>query len=325
MGAKHYPLADYVSHNSPLVLGCMGLGGGWNKQAIGAPDINQAHQVIDAALDSGICVFDHADIYTLGKAEQVFGQVLRQRPELRQHMSLQSKCGIRFDDALGPKRYDASKRWLEHSVEGILQRLGIEQLDVLMLHRPDPLMEPEDVANAFNALQAAGKVAHFGVSNMQRPQMAFLQSAISQPLVCNQVELSLSHLAWLEQGVTGGSPTHSASNFVPGTIEYCRQHNVQLQSWGSLSQGIYSGRPLHDATAAVQQTARLVASLAADYQVSKEAIVLAWLMRHPANIQPVIGTTNVERIKACAQAPQLELTREQWYALYIAARGEELP
>lgn len=325
MGTKIYPLADHVKQNSPLILGCMGLGGGWNNQAISSADITQAHQVIDAALESGIRVFDHADIYTLGKAEDVFGKVLKQRPELRQHISLQSKCGIRFEDALGPQRYDFSKQWLQQSVEGILQRLGIEQIDVLMLHRPDPLMEPEEIASAFDSLQAAGKVAHFGVSNMQPPQMAFLQSAMSQPLVCNQVELSLSHLAWLEQGVTGGGSDHSASNFVAGTIEYCRQHKVQLQAWGSLSQGIYSGRDISNAAAPVQQTARLVASLAADYQVSKEAIVLAWLMRHPANIQPVIGTTNVERIKACAQAPQLELTREQWYALYVAARGEELP
>jgi predicted oxidoreductase len=319
------PLQRYVERSSPLVFGCMNLGGGWNQEPVCAADIKQAHDVIDAALDAGICVFDHADIYTFGKAEQVFGQVLQQRPELREQISLQSKCGIRFADANTPQRYDFSADWISSSVDNILSRLNIEQLDVLLLHRPDPLMQPEEIATTFARLQQAGKVKHFGVSNMQQHQMNMLQDALATPLVVNQLELSLSHLAWLDEGTTAGCSGEHGVNFSSGTIEYCRRNKVQLQAWGSLSQGLFSGKDVSAEPESVQTTAALVAKLAAEYQVSKEAIVLGWLMRHPANIQPVIGTTNLQRIKACAEASKVQLSREHWYALYLAARGRALP
>lgn len=322
MKVKTLPLAKYIEPTSPLVFGCMGLGGGWDDNPITKEHIEQAHHAVDASLDAGIKVFDHADIYTRGKAEQVFAEVLKQRPELRDTISIQSKCGIRLDE---PKRYDFSSSWITNSVEGILSRLQIEQLDVLMLHRPDPLMEPAEIAETFAMLQQQGKVKHFGVSNMNGAQMAMLQSALSTPLVVNQIEVSLNHLAWLEEGVTTSCSGFSSTNFASGTLEYCRQNNVQIQSWGSLCQGLFSGRDLSDQPPHIQATAKLVANLAAQYQVSSEAIVLAWLMRHPANIQPVIGTTNPDRIKACAQAEQVELSREHWYSLFVSARGAELP
>ena len=322
MKAKTLPLAKYIEPTSPLVFGCMGLGGGWNDNPITKDDIEQAHQAVDASLEAGIKVFDHADIYTRGKAEQVFAEVLKQRPELRETISIQSKCGIRLDE---PKRYDFSSSWITNSVDGILSRLEIEQLDVLMLHRPDPLMEPEEIAETFAMLKQQGKVKHFGVSNMNGAQMGMLQSALSTPLVVNQIEVSLKHLAWLEEGVTTSCSGFSSTNFATGTLEYCRQNDVQVQSWGSLGQGLFSGRDVSDQPTHIQQTAKLVAELAAQYQVSSEAIVLAWLMRHPANIQPVIGTTNPDRIKACAQAQQIELSREHWYSLFVSARGAELP
>ncbi|MDP2717016.1 aldo/keto reductase family oxidoreductase [Rheinheimera sp.] len=325
MSDNKYPLAHYVNHNSALIFGCMSLGGGWSREPTSNADIQQAHTVIDAALDAGICLFDHADIYTHGKAEQVFGKVLQQRPQLREQISLQSKCGIRFADANTPQRYDFSSGWILQSVDNILSRLNIEQLDVLLLHRPDPLMQPEEVAAAFAQLQQAGKVKHFGVSNMQQHQMALLQDALATPLVANQLELSLSHLAWLDEGTTAGCSGEPGVNFGSGTIEYCRRNKVQLQAWGSLSQGLFSGKDVTDAAANIRVTADLVAQLAAEYQVSKEAIVLAWLMRHPANIQPVIGTTNIQRINACTQATRVQLSREHWYALYLAARGRALP
>lgn len=325
MSAKPNPLSHYVTQNSPLVFGCMMLGGGWNQNPISADDVAQCHQAIDTALDAGICVFDHADIYTFGKAEQVFGKVLQQRPELRNLITLQSKCGIRFASDNAPQRYDFSAQWITQSVDGILARLQIQQLDVLMLHRPDPLMQPEEVAATFSALQQAGKVKHFGVSNMQQHQMALLQDALDMPLVVNQLELSLSHLAWLDEGTTAGCSGETLVNFSSGTIEYCRRNNVQLQAWGSLSQGLFSGKDVSSEAAHIAQTAELVKQLAAEYQVSREAIVLGFLLRHPAKIQPVIGTINLERIKACAQAMQVELSREHWYALYLSARGKALP
>ncbi|MBZ9613220.1 aldo/keto reductase [Rheinheimera maricola] len=324
MPSPTYPLSHYVSNNSGLLFGCMNLGGGWNHNPVSAADLRQAHQVIDAALEAGICVFDHADIYTFGKAEQVFGQVLQQRPELREQISLQSKCGIRFADTNTPQRYDFSAAWIQQSVDNILARLQTEQLDILLLHRPDPLMQPEEVADIFARLQQAGKVKHFGVSNMQQHQIALLQDAMPTPLVVNQLELSLSHLAWLDEGTTAGCSGETGVNFSSGTIEYCRRNKVQLQAWGSLSQGLFSGADISNQPHAVQATAELVAQLAAEYQLSKEAIVLGWLMRHPAQIQPVIGTTNLQRIKACAEATKLQLSREHWYALYLAARGKAL-
>ena len=322
---KALPLAKHLPNVSRLAYGCMGLGGNWDDQPIDQGHVQQAHEVIDASLEAGINFFDHADIYTFGKAEQVFGKVFAQRPELREQIYLQSKCAIRFDDAAGPKRYDFSPEWIRQSVDGILARLGTDYLDVLLLHRPDPLMEPESVAEAFNVLQASGKVRHVGVSNMQAHQMAHLQHFLDQPLVANQIEISLQRHDWLDEGVTAGHPTSTGVGFSSGTLEYCQLNQVQIQSWGSLCQGLYSGRDVSQADAATQATAALVAELAAQYQVSNEAIVLAFLTRHPAAIQPVIGTTNVARIQACAAASELVLSREHWYALYVTARGAELP
>lgn len=322
---KTYPLDKTLPGVSKLAYGCMGLGGGWNQNPISATDVRQAHQVVDVALHIGINFFDHADIYTLGKAEQVFGEVLKQRPKLRENIYLQSKCAIRFDDELGPKRYDFSAQYIADSVDRILSRLNTEYIDILMLHRPDPLMEPEEVAEVFNALKQSGKVNHFAVSNMQHHQIAFLQSYLDQPIVANQIEISLQQNAWLDEGVTVGSPEGANVNFTPGTIEYCRRHNIQIQSWSSLCRGLYSGLDISNEPENVQATAQLVANLASEYQVSKEAIVLAFLLRHPASIQPVIGSTNVERIKACQSSTSFTLTHAQWHGLYVSARGHELP
>lgn len=303
----------------------MGLGGDWTDSSFENKHVEQAHLAIDAALESGITHFDHADIYTLGKAELVFGQVLKQRPELRDKICIQSKCGIRFQDDAAPGRYDFSKEWIIHSVEGILTRLGIETLDCLLLHRPDPLMEIEQVASAFDMLKQQGKVLSFGVSNMNLHQMSYLQSALNEPLVVNQVEMSLSQLDWLNDGVTGGCSGYTPTNFVAGTLEYCQQNQVQIQAWGCLSQGLFTGKDVSNHSESVQNTAKLVAKLAELHSVSKEAIVLSWLMKHPVKMQPVIGTTNVDRIKACSEAVKVNLSRIEWYQLFVTARGEALP
>jgi predicted oxidoreductase len=319
------PLDRALPGVSTLVQGCMGLGGGWNTNPVGAADVRRAHEVVDAALDAGIDLFDHADIYTFGKAEAVFGTVLRERPGLREQIRIQSKCGIRFADAAGPKRYDLSAAWITRSVEGSLARLRIERLDALLLHRPDPLMEPDEIAGAFDALRTSGKVAHFGVSNMHAHQLRALQAALPEPLVANQIELSLGALAWLEEGVLAGQPGGAQVGFTAGTIEYCRETGIQLQAWGALCQGLFTGRNVDGEPAHVRATAALVAELAASHDTSREAIVLGFLLRHPARIQPVIGTTDPQRIAACARAMELALPREDFYRLYETARGTELP
>lgn len=319
------PLQHYFSNTSALGLGCMGFGGDWSTEPYKQEHVAEMHTALDAALESGINFIDHADIYTMGKAESVFGEVLKQRPELRENLVIQSKCGIKFDDDLAPGRYDFSKGWITQSVEGILSRLNIEQLDILLLHRPDPLMELDEVAEVFSQLQEQGKVKQFGVSNMHAHQMAYLQSGLQQPLVANQMEMSLRNLDWLNESVTAGMSSGNQSHFSPGVLEYCRSNNVQMQAWGCLAQGMYSGRNLDGQPEHVIATANLVAILAEEFNVPREAIVLGWLMRHPANIQPIIGTTNSNRIRACAKATEVRLSREQWYQLYVTSRGERLP
>ncbi len=321
----HTPLAKYLPNVSKLVFGCMGLGGAWNKDAITSAHLQQTHSCIDAAIEGGINFFDHADIYTLGKAEHVFGQALAERPELREQMYIQSKCGIRFADDKHPQRYDFSADWIERSVEGSLKRLNTDYLDVLMLHRPDPLMEVEEVAQVFSCLKESGKVRHFAVSNMSQHQIRFLQRALDMPIVANQIEASLHKHQWVDEGVYVGNADGKDINFTPGNIEYCREHEIQIQSWGSLCQGLYSGGDLSKASPADINTSILVSKLAILYGTTAEAIVLAWLLRHPASVQPIIGTTNIERVKASCDAVNVNLSREHWYELYISAKGCALP
>lgn len=321
-----FPLQKYIPKASRLVAGFMGLGGSWDQTPIMEEHVTKAHKLIDTALEVGINFFDHADIYMMGKAEQVFGRVMAERPELRQQLFIQTKCGIRFADEEGnPGRYDFSKDWILSSVDRSLERLNAEYIDVLLLHRPDPLMEPEEVAEAFTALKKAGKVRHFGVSNFHVHQISYLQSHLRDPLVANQVQMGLDHRDWIEQGIMFNNEKGKHLNFTPGILEYCRLNNVQLQAWGSMAHGIYSGRSLKKQPKAVKRTAELVASLAEKYDTSLEAIVIGWLLRHPAAIQPVVGTSNAKRLRACSQALNIELSREDWYALFVSARGESVP
>jgi predicted oxidoreductase len=312
---------------SQLIYGCMGLGGGWNRDPIQSEHITQAHEIVEMALENGINMFDHADIYAFGKAETVFGQVLKEKPTLRENMIIQSKLGIRFpDEEKGvPARYDFSKTYILNSVDGILSRLNIDYLDVLLLHRPDVLMDAREVGEAFHQLKSSGKVRYFGVSNMSAGQIRLLQSHCNEKLVVNQLEMSLDKIGWLETGVHVNQVAARDNVFPEGTLEYCQLENIQLQAWGSLAKGIYTGRDLENAGENVKNTALLVQRFAEEKQVSREAIVLSWLMKHPAAIQPVIGTTNLARIQGCVDALKVTLSQDEWYNLYVSSRGVSLP
>ncbi len=327
MNQKPISLEQHFPGLSRLSFGCMGLGGTWDDAPIEQHHFEAALAATDAALEAGINFFDHADIYTLGKAERVFADVMKARPGLREKIFIQSKCAIRFaDEAAGlPGRYDFSKEYISDSVDGILKRLDIDYLDILLLHRPDPLMEPEEVAEVFDGLKDSGKVRHFGVSNMNAHQIDYLQSYLDQPLIVNQIPLNLAQLDWLDEGVLTGTPEGKDVNFAPGTLEYCRRNGVQIQSWGSLAQGLFSGRDISQESDTVKATAAYVQELAQIHGCSREAIVLAFLMRHPVGIQPVIGTINPDRVRACGEATRVELSREQWYKLYVTSRGQRLP
>ncbi|MFE6028639.1 aldo/keto reductase [Streptomyces niveus] len=307
-----------------LLYGCMGLGGAWDTTPYGPGDIDAAEAAVQAALDIGITTFDHADIYRHGKSEAVFGEVLSRTPGLRERVVLQTKCGIRLADGDRPGIYDLRAASIVRRVEESLTRLRTDVIDVLLLHRPDPLADPDEVAGALTSLHEQGLVRRFGVSNMGGAQIAQLQSALGLPLVANQLEMSLQRRDWVEAGVLVNTPAAAGLGYPLGTTEYCRANGIALQAWGALAQGRYTGR---EETPDEVATARLVASLAEAKNTTPETILLWWLRRHPAGIAPVVGSARPERIRACADAAvrEPELSHEEWYDLWLTARGAPLP
>ncbi len=323
---KTYRLPNTDLEVSRIAHGCMTLGGPWNSPTAAADTRAQAERVISAALDHGINFFDHADIYSRGKSESVFGDVLQDMPGVRQRIVIQTKCSIRFrgdPHADDPGRYDFSYEHIVSSVEGSLRRLRIDTIDILLLHRPDALMEPAEIARAFSELHSSGKVRYFGVSNFNVGQMAMLQKHIDQPLVANQLELNVLHNDLINDGVVVNIEGDNYSG-ATGILDYCRLHDILVQAWSPVAQG-HIINPPENADARVRMAAGAIEHMAEAKGVSREAIALAWLLRHPAPIQPIIGTTNVERIAASAQADEVELTRSEWYSLFIAGRGGPLP
>lgn len=302
---------------SRIALGCMRM----------SQDRREALASIRAALDQGINFFDHADIYGRGQREESFSAVWEEAPGLRGRIFLQSKCGIRpagDPDPSAPKRYDFSAAHILAAVDGSLRRLKTDYLDVLLLHRPDALVEPEEVAHAFDRLHSQGKVRYFGVSNHTAAQMQLLQRWVRQPLVANQLQLSLVHTQLLDEGIDMNREV-SATNRSEGTLEYCRLHDITVQAWSPLAGGLLGGRAPSPPDARLASAAAKVAEVATARGVSAEAVLIAWLLRHPARIQPIIGTMNPQRIAAACQADGIELSREEWYALYVAGRGWDIP
>lgn len=313
-----------TTNDDRLLYGCMGLGGGWDTTPYGPADIDAAEAAVRAALDSGITTFDHADIYRHGKSEAVFGEVLSRTPGLRERIVLQTKCGIRLADGDRPGSYDLRSASIVRRVEESLARLRTDVIDVLLLHRPDPLADPDDIASALTSLHEQGLVRRFGVSNMSGWQITQLRSSLGLPLVANQLEMSLQRRDWVEAGVLVNTPEAAGLGYPHGTAEYCRATGIALQAWGALAQGRYTGR---EETPDEVATARLVASLAEAKNTTPETILLWWLRRHPARIAPVVGSARPERIRACADAAvrEPELTHDEWYDLWLTARGAPLP
>jgi predicted oxidoreductase len=311
-----------------IAYGCMEIGGDWTSAPLTDTTKTKAVATIRAVLDAGINFFDHADIYGRGKSEEAFSAVWGERPGLRAQIVLQSKCGIRVRGAPhenDPTRYDFSYQYILDSVNGSLRRLKTDYLDILLLHRPDALVEPEEVARAFDDLERSGKVRHFGVSNHNAAQIRLLRKFVRQPIVANQVQLNVLHSQLIDEGVAFNQDKPLRALRGEGALEYCREHDITLQAWSPLARGAITGKPLNSDDPKITKTAEAVAALAQEKGVSREAILIAWLLRHPAHIQPVIGTTNVERIEACCQADGVVLTREEWYQLFAAGRGAPVP
>jgi len=314
---------------SRIAYGCMGLGGSWDRsEPISDQSRHEAVQAIRTALDEGVNFFDHADIYRSGKSEEAFAAIWSEVPNLREKIIVQSKCGIvmpgaRPENTVG--QFDFSYEHITRSVEGSLKRLQTDYLDVLLLHRPDPLVEPEEVARAFDDLYASGKVRHFGVSNHTAAQLRYLKKSLNQPIVANQLEVSLLHTHLIDEGIVFNQDQPERVLRGEGTLEYCRQHNITIQAWAPFKKGAVITGVTEPPSQAAQDVAQLVAELVQTKGVSAEAIALAWLLKHPAKMQVIIGTTKPERIKAACEADDVELTRDEWYRLFIAGRGDRMP
>jgi predicted oxidoreductase len=322
MNMQTYRLGTSDLNVSRIGYGCMLIGGSWDDAPLTDSVRKTARQSVQTALDAGINFFDHADIYCNGKSEEAFAELWKDSPHLRQQIYLQTKCGIRF--ATPPGRYDFSYEHIINSVEGSLRRLQTDYIDVLLLHRPDPLVETEEVARAFDELFRSGKVRWFGVSNHTAAQMELLRKFLNQPIVTNQVEFNLIHTQLLDEGIVFNQ-NNSRLTRNEGALEYCRSHNITLQAWSPVAGGRLTGKSRPNDASHIQEAAKQVAQMAADKGVTPEAILIAWILRHPARIQPLLGTTNPERILAACEAEQVSLTREEWYQLFIAGRGESLP
>lgn len=304
---KHIKLGNSGPEAPVIGLGCMRIPGLKTKQAVRA--------LIDTALDHGINFFDHADIYGRGEAERLFGEAAKPLP--REKMILQTKCAIRPGVC-----YDFSKQHILESVEGSLRRLNTDYIDILLLHRPDALMEPEEVAEAFNALEQAGKVRCFGVSNHNSSQIELLNHYCGGRIIVNQLQLSIAHCGIIDAGLNVNIHNDAGINRDGGVLEYCRLKGITIQAWSPFQYGAFEGVFL--GSEKYPELNRLIDELADKYHVTSSAIAAAWILRHPAKIQTIAGTTNRQRLADIAQAPDAALTREEWYALYLAA-GKQLP
>ena len=290
--------------------------------AVGCMRINriehtQALDFVNTALDLGANFFDHADIYGDGICEEIFAKAIGSGRTPREKFIIQSKCGIRKG-----KAFDFSKEHILSSVDGSLRRLRTEYLDVLLLHRPDALMEPEEVARAFNILHSAGKVRYFGVSNQNPAQIQLLKRYVKQPLVANQLQLSITNCTMISQGLHNNMTDDTAVQRDGGVLDYCRLNDITIQPWSPFQYGFFKGVFLDNPE--FPELNAKINEIAEKHSVSNTAIAIAWLLRHPAKMQPVTGTMNTQRLRDCVKASEITLTRDEWYSIFLAA-GNTLP
>ncbi|MBK8021920.1 MAG: aldo/keto reductase [Chloroflexi bacterium] len=323
---KKQPIPQTDLETSRIAYGTWHLGGGWDSQPVSQEIIDRADRLLHAAVEHGITLIDLADIYTRGKSDKTVGEVIRRDPGLRDKVLLQEKVGIRFGDDPNPGdpgRYDFSYQHLTRSVETCLERLNTDYVDLLLLHRPDPLIEPEEVARAFESLHSSGKVRYFGVSNHTGMQIELLKKFVTQPLVVNQIELNVLHNDLITDGIVANTQRARYTG-ARDTLDYCRVNDILVQAWSPVAGGSLFA-PGDDVPDNVKQTAAEIARLAVEHNTSKEAVAVAWLLRHPARIQPILGTLNVQRLAESVRADDLELSREEWYRLLAAANGASVP
>lgn len=310
MTMKYYEIPHTNMRQSAVIQGCMRFKG---------MSSTEVEQIVNLCLENGINSFDHADVYGTagmrGECEQLFGQVLKENPGLRDKVYIQSKCGICKSEQ---DYYDFSKEHILEAVDGILTRLQTEYLDALLLHRPDTLMEPEEVADAFETLHKTGKVRYFGVSNMNPGQVELLDRAVDAPLVFNQLQLSIAHCPMIDTGLSVNNRIPQAVDYEGGILEYSRLKAMTIQAWSPFQKGLFEGPFLTDRETYGELNA-YIDQLAEKNNVTNTAIAVAWILRHPAHMQVILGTTNQKRIADACQGADITLTREEWYTLYAKA------
>ena len=295
---------------SEIVLGMM---------RIKDKSVKEVEELVETALSVGINAFDLADIYGRGRCEELLGLALKNRPDLREKMWIQSKCGIRIEEFT---YFDFSKGYIIKSVDGILQRLKIDHLDSLLLHRPDALMESDQVAEAFDLLYKQGKVRDFGVSNQNPMMMELLKKDVKQPLAVNQLQLSAAFTPGFESGFHVNMEDSQAAMRDGSIFEYCKLHDVVIQAWSVLQFGYFKGNFVGNEK--FQALNQVLDRLAIKYGVTSSTIAISWILRYPAKMQAVVGTTNPKHLREVSQAANFSLTRKEWYEIYLAA-GNNLP
>ncbi len=296
---------DYKKNK--IIIGCMRFAN---------MSYDEVEKFILESINQGIYMFDHADIYGGGKSEILFGEVLKKHPQLRQQIIIQTKCGIRKGF------YDLSKEYIIESVEKSLKRLNIDYIDILLLHRPDALVEPASVNEAFNYLYDKGMVKTFGVSNHNTLQIALLNKYLDHKIEINQLQLSLTNSSMIDSGLNVNMLNELAINRDDSILDYCRLNDITIQAWSPVQYGFFDGTFINNEK--YPKLNEILNNLASKYNVEPNAIAVAWISRHPSNIQTVIGTTKVERMKEFVKSQSIMLSKEEWYQLYCSV-GKELP
>lgn len=310
---KTINISNSLSECSRIILGCMRIN---NK------NIDEAEHLIMYAYDRGINYFDHADIYADGYCEELFGKVIVKHKDIRDKIYIQSKCGIVHNEKGRNVAFDFSEKHIIESAESSLKRLGVDYLDALLLHRPDTLVEPEEVASAFDKLYTSGKVRNFGVSNQNPYQIELLKTYVKQPLIINQLQLSIVECGMITQGINTNMKNELSYMHDASILDYTRINNMILQAWSPFQAGFFEGSFIDNPK--YQTLNNKLEKYADKYGVEKTAIAASWILRHPVKSQVICGTTNTKHLEAILGCEKVELSRLEWYDIYLAA-GHILP
>lgn len=311
---KYYQISGTDLKVSSIIMGCMRIDGLEKKEI---------ERLVMGAMEQGVNFFDHADVYGGGECEKLFAEALDITPTLREKMILQGKCGIRKCGGYLDGYYDFSEEYILQCVDEILSRLHTDYLDVLLLHRPDSLVEPEEVGEAFEKLENSGKVRNFGLSNASAMQFEMIQRSVKQKLCFNQIQFGIGHTPMVDAGMAANTFLNQGSDRSGYLLEYSRMKDVTLQAWSPFQHGFFEGVVVGDKEGYAKLN-EVLENIGEKYGVSPSTIAVAWILRHPARMQVITGTTKISRMQECCKAADIVLTRAEWYEIYKAA-GNPIP